>query len=57
MDWLLVDAGAQPTLAGIREALKHWPGGELATNSETKRMFSDKLLVSAIERLKNLSHN
>ena len=52
VDWLLLNEKAQPTLIGIKQALKHWPGG--ASAAERKQaLFTDKLLLAALNTLKD----
>lgn len=50
VDWLVARAGSEPTLPAIREGIRNWPAGrEHAQRKE--RIFSDKLLALALERL------
>jgi hypothetical protein len=51
VDWLIVREGAEPTLAGIRQGLTRWPGGE-ASAARKQRLFSDRLLPASLERLR-----
>jgi O-acetyl-ADP-ribose deacetylase (regulator of RNase III) len=54
VDWLLQREHAEPTLSGIRQALRQWPGGaESAARKE--RLFTDKLLQASIDRLRPLN--
>ena len=50
VDWLIAREGAEPTLAGIRQGLDRWPGGEAAATRK-QRLFSDKLLQASLGRL------
>jgi O-acetyl-ADP-ribose deacetylase (regulator of RNase III) len=50
IDWLLQREHAEPTLAGLRQALDHWPGGEAAA-ARKQRLFTAKLINASIERL------
>lgn len=49
VDWLL-QKGAEPTIASIRERLADWPGGR-AAGQRKRKLFDDRLLTLAIERL------
>lgn len=51
VDWLISRERAEPTVAGVREGLKRWPAGADAA-ARKLRLFDDKLLSLAIERLK-----
>ncbi|MGD0461412.1 MAG: macro domain-containing protein [Tepidisphaeraceae bacterium] len=53
VDWLISREGAEPTLVGIRKALKNWPGGPTAAERKQK-LFTDKLLDASLERLRRL---
>jgi O-acetyl-ADP-ribose deacetylase (regulator of RNase III) len=53
VDWLISREAAEPTIAGIRQALKSWRGGP-ASAERKQRLFSDRLLDVAIERVKTL---
>lgn len=50
VDWLVTREGAEPTLAGIRSALGHWPAGASAIERK-QRLFTDRLVALALERL------
>jgi len=50
VDWLLTREHAQPSLAGIRQALDNWPAGPAAAQRK-QRLFNDKLLGAALARL------
>jgi hypothetical protein len=54
VDWLICREGAEPTLAGIRAGLMNWPAGQSAAQRKSK-LFSDKLITLALERLKTLA--
>ena len=50
VDWLLHRQRPEPTVAGIREALRTWPGG--AGSGERKRkIFDERLIALALIRL------
>lgn len=50
VDWLLVREKAERSVSGVKDALTRWSGGEGAGDRKL-RLFSDKLLVAAIDRL------
>jgi hypothetical protein len=50
VDWLVQREDAEPTLAGIRSALRQWPAGEAAADRKL-RLFNDRLLQLALDRL------
>jgi O-acetyl-ADP-ribose deacetylase (regulator of RNase III) len=52
VDWLLTREKAEPTVSGIRTALNRWPTEGAAERKH--RLFSDKLLQAAVERLQIL---
>lgn len=53
VDWLIVCEGAEATLAGIRHGIRNWPAG--AAHAQRKeRLFSDRLLQLALERLRSV---
>ena len=54
VDWLLQRENAEPTLSGIRAALRRWPAGEEAA-ARKERLFTDKLLQASINRLQQLT--
>jgi hypothetical protein len=52
VDWLIVREGAEATLSGIHQGIRNWPAG--ANHAQRKeRLFSDRLLQLALERLKS----
>ncbi|HKQ05493.1 MAG TPA: macro domain-containing protein [Blastocatellia bacterium] len=53
VDWLIVREGVEATLAGIRHGIRNWPAG-LDHAQRKERLFSDRLLQLALERLQNL---
>lgn len=53
VDWLLTRENAEPTLVGIRAGLAKWPASEDAAQRKL-RLFSDKLLTVAIDRLRQM---
>ena len=50
VDWLIQREHAEPTLSGIRAALRQWPAGEVAAERKL-RLFNDRLLQLALDRL------
>lgn len=50
VDWLLCREQASPTVAGIRQAMKHWRGGAQAAERK-QRIFNDHLIEAAITHL------
>jgi O-acetyl-ADP-ribose deacetylase (regulator of RNase III) len=55
VDWLISRENAEPTLAGIRRGIRHWPAGP--THAQRKEnLFTDRLLHLAIERLEQSGH-
>ena len=52
VDWLLTHEKAEPTIAGIRTALRRWPTEGAAERKQ--RLFTDKLLQAALERARAL---
>lgn len=50
VDWLVEREHANPTLAGIRDALQKWPAGEEAAKRKL-RLFDDRLLKLGLDRL------
>jgi O-acetyl-ADP-ribose deacetylase (regulator of RNase III) len=55
VDWLLAREHAEPTLAGIRQALDRWPAGPDAATRK-QRLFTDKLLQASLDRLRQLTN-
>jgi len=55
VDWLIAREGVEPTLTGVRDGIRHWPAGE-AHAQRKERLFSDRLLELALERLKSVGH-
>jgi hypothetical protein len=51
VDWLIHEGGCRPDLNSIREGLASWPGGSKSAERK-KRLFDDRLLQLALERLK-----
>lgn len=49
--WLMQRCNAEPTVPAIRRALGNWPAGPDAATRKS-RLFSDKLLQAAIDRLR-----
>lgn len=50
VDWLLVEGGADPDSASVRDALGKWPGGKTAA-ARKHRLFDDRMLGLALDRL------
>jgi len=50
VDWLIAREGAEPTLAGVRQGLDRWPGGESAA-ARKQKLFSDRLVEACLLRL------
>lgn len=50
VDWLLEREGCEASLEGIKEGLRHWPGGREAAERKL-RLFNDNMLQVAIDRL------
>ncbi len=55
VDWLISREHAEPTLEGVRKGIRNWPAGELHAKRK-ERLFDDRLLELALERLKQLSN-
>lgn len=53
VDWLVTHERAEATLSSIRTGLLRWPAGEAAAQRKA-RLFDDKLIVLALERLKTV---
>jgi O-acetyl-ADP-ribose deacetylase (regulator of RNase III) len=49
VDWLIQCEHAEPTLSGIRSALRRWPAREAAAERKL-RLFNDRLLQLALDR-------
>lgn len=54
VDWLIEREKAEPTLGGIRTALRNWPAGDAAARRK-ERLFTDRLLELALGRLQDFS--
>lgn len=50
VDWLIVEAGADRTIASIKQGLRDWPGGSPA-GARKLRLFEDRMIGIALERL------
>lgn len=50
VDWLIERENAEPTIQGIRSALRKWPAGEGAAERKM-RLFDDRMLGLALDRL------
>lgn len=53
IDWLIVKENCTPTLEGIREGLRSWPGGAEAGERKLK-IFSDRLIGLGLDRLSTM---
>jgi O-acetyl-ADP-ribose deacetylase (regulator of RNase III) len=51
VDWLITREGCEANLASIKQGITHWPVDKKAAERKS-RIFSDRVLQSAIERLK-----
>lgn len=51
VDWLLTREFAEPTVTGIRAALARWPAGGADTGERKNRLFDERMLGLALERL------
>jgi O-acetyl-ADP-ribose deacetylase (regulator of RNase III) len=50
VDWLFVRGRVEPSVAGVRDALRHWPTPGAADRK--LKLFGDKLLGAVLDRLK-----
>lgn len=50
VDWLLARQGAEPTVDGIEQGLREWPGGRSASIRKS-RLFDRRQIQLALERL------
>jgi O-acetyl-ADP-ribose deacetylase (regulator of RNase III) len=50
IDWLVARENAEPTLTGIKNGIRHWPGGP-GSAERKERLFTDRLIELALERL------
>jgi len=50
VDWLIQREHAEPTVSGMRSALRRWPAGEAAAERKL-RLFNDRLLQLALDRV------
>ena len=50
VDWMMQNDGIEPTIDGVMEGLKHWPGGEHAGQRKL-RIFDRRLISIALEKL------
>jgi O-acetyl-ADP-ribose deacetylase (regulator of RNase III) len=48
VDWLLSREGVKPTVADVREGLRHWPG---AATERKSRLFDERAIRIALDRL------
>lgn len=51
VDWLLTRENAEPSVAGIRKAIRAWPAGEAAAKRKL-RLFDERSIGFALERLR-----
>ena len=54
VDWLVVKEACSPTVDGIKAGLPKWPGGGGGSAARKQRIFDDRLITLAIERLADL---
>ncbi len=54
VDWLLVREGVAPSVAAVREGVRHWRGGADAA-ARKDRLFDDRALGIALERLQRVA--
>ena len=52
IDWLLEREHADPSVAGIREALNHWTDDQ-AVAQRKQKLFDDRLIKAVIDRLRS----
>jgi hypothetical protein len=50
VDWIVAKMNREPTLDGVKQGLKQWPGGAAAGRRKQK-LFDDRLLSIALERI------
>jgi O-acetyl-ADP-ribose deacetylase (regulator of RNase III) len=50
VDWLIRKERSAPSIAGIKEVLRSWPGGKAAASRKLK-LFDDRLIELALNRL------
>ncbi len=50
-DWLLCKEQIEPTVSSLRDGLKHWKGGSAAAAERKNRLFSEKYLEIALQRI------
>lgn len=55
VDWLIFRERAEATLPGIREGIRNWPAGARDARRKEK-LFSDRLLALALERLRSVGN-
>jgi O-acetyl-ADP-ribose deacetylase (regulator of RNase III) len=53
VDWIVNVEGVPPSLNGVRQAVRRWPGGAGSAERKSK-LFSDRLLQIAIDRLNTI---
>jgi O-acetyl-ADP-ribose deacetylase (regulator of RNase III) len=51
LDWLISQEQVEPTVEAIKEGLRHWPDD--VAGQRKLRLFSDRLIALALERLKS----
>ena len=51
VDWLIVRGSCLPTIQGIKAGLQRWPGGGREARARKQRIFDDRLIGLAVERL------
>jgi O-acetyl-ADP-ribose deacetylase (regulator of RNase III) len=51
VDWLISEMKCSPTLESVRNGLALWPGGGVSAIKRKQRLFDNRVLLLAIERL------
>ena len=53
VDWLIVRENCEPTLAGLKNGLRNWKGGQGQAATRKLRLFDDRLLSIALRRIQS----
>ena len=53
VDWLVTREGCEPTVLAIRKGLKDWPGGGRSAGRRKQKLFDDRLIGLALDRLQS----
>lgn len=56
VDWMILRNGTEPTVSGVIEGLKDWPGGNEAGQRKT-RIFDRRLVAIALEQLETANRS